>query len=52
MKKVWGTALAVFVLFASPAMAAKPGGGGGAGCPTLNHDPILFVHGWNSSSST
>ena len=32
------------------ASAAKPGGGGGGG--SLTHNPILFVHGWNSSSST
>jgi triacylglycerol lipase len=33
---------------ASAAKPVKPGGG----CPTLTHNPILFVHGWNSSSST
>ncbi|HEX8743779.1 MAG TPA: triacylglycerol lipase [Thermoleophilaceae bacterium] len=34
---------------AGGASAAKPGGGG---TTTTPHDPILFVHGWNSSSST
>lgn len=35
---------------APAAQAAKPGTGGGG--TTTPHDPILFVHGWNSSSST
>jgi triacylglycerol lipase len=34
---------------APPALAAKPGGGGTGG---TTHEPILFVHGWNSSSTT
>ena len=34
-----------------PASAARPGGGGGGGS-SGPHDPILFVHGWNSSSTT
>lgn len=38
------------MLLVAPANAAKPGGGGGGG--TLVRNPILFVHGWNSSSST
>jgi triacylglycerol lipase len=38
---------------AGPAGAVKPGtGGGGGGGTTTPHDPILFVHGWNSSGST
>lgn len=37
---------------AGPAAAAKPGGGGTGGCPTLTHDPIVFVHGWNSDATT
>lgn len=38
---------------AGSASAAKPGGGGGGtGCPTLTHNPIVFVHGWNSDAST
>ncbi len=30
----------------------KPGGGGGDPVPPPTHDPILFVHGYNSSGST
>jgi triacylglycerol lipase len=44
--------VAVAVALLTPvasASAAKPGGGGGG---SLTHNPILFVHGWNSSSST
>ena len=37
------------MLLVAPANAAKPGGGGGG---TLVRNPILFVHGWNSNSST
>ncbi len=40
----------------SPAFAAKGGkGGGGESTPPPEpaaHDPVLFVHGWNSSGST
>ena len=36
-------------LTAPAAFAGKPGTGGGG---TTSPDPILFVHGWNSSSST
>ena len=35
---------------APSASAAKPGSGGGG--TTTPRDPILFVHGWNSSAST
>jgi triacylglycerol lipase len=44
------TTLAATLCIAAPASAAKPGTGGG-GTP-VTHEPILFVHGWNSSSST
>lgn len=37
------------MLLVAPANAARPGGGGGG---TLVRNPILFVHGWNSNSST
>ncbi|HEX8647628.1 MAG TPA: triacylglycerol lipase [Thermoleophilaceae bacterium] len=39
---------AVCLAFAGSASAAKPGGGG---TTPVTHDPILFVHGWNSSGS-
>ena len=42
--------LVALCAFAPSASAAKPGGGGGGGA--VAHDPILFVHGWNSSGST
>jgi len=41
---------AVWLAVAGGALAARPGGGGGG--TTTPHDPILFVHGWNSSSTT
>ena len=44
--------LTTFVLLAAPAQAAKPGSGGGGTTTPTTHDPILFVHGWNSSSTT
>jgi triacylglycerol lipase len=41
--------LLVPLLFgATPALAGKPGDGGGGG---LTRNPIVFVHGWNGSSS-
>ena len=39
---------AVCLATAGTAMAGKPGSGG---TTTTPHDPILFVHGWNSSGS-
>ena len=42
-------ALALFAI-ASTAVAAKPGGGGGTP-PAPPSNPILFVHGWNSSGT-
>jgi len=39
------------MMVAAPASAGKPGGGGGGG-GGLVKNPILFVHGWNSSAST
>ena len=47
-KYVVAAACAAFV-GAAPAQAAKPGGGGG-GTP-ITHNPIVFVHGWNSSGT-
>ena len=41
--------LTTFLVLAGSAQAAKPGGGG---TTPVAHDPILFVHGWNSSSTT
>jgi triacylglycerol lipase len=53
MKRVLILAAALSIAIAAPAPAAKPvKPGGGGGCPTLTHNPILFVHGWNSSGST
>ena len=43
------TTLAASLCLAAPASAGKPGGGG---TTPVTHDPILFVHGWNSSSTT
>lgn len=45
---VAGLAAAVVLAVTPAAQAAKGGGGGGGGSAT---DPILFVHGWNSSGS-
>jgi triacylglycerol lipase len=54
MKRIAILTIVLSTALAAPALAAKPvkPGGGGGGCPTLTHNPILFVHGWNSSSST
>ena len=53
MKRALILAAVLSIAIAAPASAAKPvKPGGGGGCPTLTHNPILFVHGWNSSSST
>jgi triacylglycerol lipase len=41
--------IAIFLTMTATAQAAKPGGGG---TTTTPHDPILFVHGWNSNSTT
>lgn len=46
MKKYLAAAAAATLLMAPAAQAGKPGGGG-----TITHDPIVFVHGWNSSGS-
>src|SRR5215212_3394972 len=51
MKRIAILTIVLSTALAGPALAAKPVKPGG-GCPTLTHDPILFVHGWNSSSST
>jgi triacylglycerol lipase len=45
MKKVLGL-LALLSLLALPSAVAPPA------AQALTHDPILFVHGWNSNSST
>src|SRR5215208_116177 len=53
MKRIAILTVVLSTALAAPAMGAKPvKPGGGGGCPTLTHNPILFVHGWNSSSST
>jgi triacylglycerol lipase len=53
MKRALILAVVLSIATAAPALAVKPvKPGGGGGCPTLTHNPILFVHGWNSSSST
>ena len=36
----------------SSANFARGGNGGGRPKPKVTHDPILFIHGWNASSST
>jgi triacylglycerol lipase len=51
MKRTLILTVVLSIAIAATASAAKPVKPG-AGCPTLTHDPILFVHGWNSSSST
>jgi triacylglycerol lipase len=52
MKRALILAVVLSIATAAPAFAVKPvKPGGGGGCPTLTHNPILFVHGWNSSSS-
>lgn len=51
-------AAAMALVLAVPVGAAKGEGGGGKGgkptttAPSSDRDPILFVHGWNSSGST
>jgi triacylglycerol lipase len=55
MRRLVILTIVLSISIAASASAAKPaagGGGGSGGCPTLTHNPILFVHGWNSSSST
>ena len=51
MKRTLILTLVLSTTIAASASAAKPVKPGG-GCPALTHNPILFVHGWNSSSST
>ncbi|HEX6711730.1 MAG TPA: triacylglycerol lipase [Thermoleophilaceae bacterium] len=51
MKRLVVLTLVLTISIAASASAARPVKPGG-GCPTLTHNPILFVHGWNSSSST
>src|SRR5215208_1748762 len=53
MKRLVILTVVLSISIAASASAAKPVRlGGGGGCPTLTHNPILFVHCWNSSSST
>jgi triacylglycerol lipase len=44
--------ICIAIAAAAPAAMAKKPGTGGGGTTTGPHDPVLFVHGWNSSSST
>ena len=49
MPKYLVAACAAVLMIAAPAQAGKPSGGGGTTTPPSN--PIVFVHGWNSSGT-
>jgi triacylglycerol lipase len=50
MKRLVVLTVVLSISMAASASAARPVAG--SKCPTLTHNPILFVHGWNSSGST